>query len=298
MQINRLFEIVYILLEHQCITAKELANRFEVSVRTIYRDIDVLSAAGIPIYMTRGKGGGISLLPNFILNKTVLTKSEKTEILSALHAVQAVNSNESKTVIQRLSNLFGETQTDWLEIDFSSWGNHREEASLFQTLKTAVLHKRVVHFLYHNANGQQSSRIAEPLKLCFKGQSWYLYAFCLHKCDYRFFKLRRIKDLNISEQEVQHSPPKHVFSEDDEAYLNTVTVTLKLSSEMGYRVYDEFDCVQISDDGSFLVTCTLPGDDWLYYYIATFGEHCEIIEPQEIRYQMKDKLQKMLKFYL
>ena len=238
------------------------------------------------------------MLPNFILNKTVLTESEKTEILSALHAVQAVNSNESKTVIQRLSNLFGETQTDWLEIDFSSWGNHREEASLFQTLKTAVLHKRVVHFLYHNANGQQSSRIAEPLKLCFKGQSWYLYAFCLHKCDYRFFKLRRIKDLNISEQEVQHSPPKHVFSEDDEAYLNTVTVTLKLSSEMGYRVYDEFDCVQISDDGSFLVTCTLPGDDWLYYYIATFGEHCEIIEPQEIRYQMKDKLQKMLKFYL
>ena len=120
MQINRLFEIVYILLEHQCMTAKELANRFEVSVRTIYRDIDVLSAAGIPIYMTRGKGGGISLLPNFILNKTVLTESEKTEILSALHAVQAVNSNESKTVIQRLSNLFGEAQTDWLEIDFSS----------------------------------------------------------------------------------------------------------------------------------------------------------------------------------
>ena len=104
MQINRLFEIVYILLEHQCMTAKELANRFEVSVRTIYRDIDVLSAAGIPIYMTRGKGGGISLLPNFILNKTVLTESEKTEVLSALHAVQAVNSNESKTVIHRLSN--------------------------------------------------------------------------------------------------------------------------------------------------------------------------------------------------
>ena len=200
MQINRLFEIVYILLEHQCMTAKELANRFEVSVRTIYRDIDVLSAAGIPIYMTRGKGGGISLLPNFILNKTVLTESEKTEILSALHAVQAVNSNESKTVIQRLSNLFGEAQTDWLEIDFSSWGNYREEVSLFQTLKTAILHKRVVHFLYHNANGQQSNRIAEPLKLCFKGQSWYLYAFCLHKCDYRFFKLRRIKDLNMSEQ--------------------------------------------------------------------------------------------------
>ena len=125
-----------------------------------------------------------------------------------------------------------------------------------------------------------------------------MYAFCLHKCDYRFFKLRRIKDLDISEQKVQHSSPNHVFVEDNRAYLNTVTVTLKLSDKMGYRVYDEFDCVQVLDDGSFLVTCTLPCDDWLYYYIATFGEHCEIIEPQEIRYQMKDKLQKMLKFYL
>ena len=98
MQINRLFEIVYILLEHQCMTAKELANRFEVSVRTIYRDIDVLSAAGIPIYMTRGKGGGISLLPNFILNKTVLTESEKTEILSALHRYKLLIPMNQKTL--------------------------------------------------------------------------------------------------------------------------------------------------------------------------------------------------------
>lgn len=298
MQINRLFEIIYILLEHQCITAKELANRFEVSVRTIYRDIDILSAAGIPIYMTRGKGGGISLLSNFILNKTVLTESEKTEILSALHAVQAVDSTQSQAVIQRLSNLFGASQTDWLEIDFSSWGDDKEESNTFQTLKTAILNKRVVRFLYHNANGKQSNRMAEPLKLCFKGQSWYLYAFCLHKCDYRFFKLRRIKDLNISEQEVQHCSPERVFTEKDRVNLNTVTLTLKLSGEVAYRVYDEFDYVQILDDGSFMVTCTLPWGNWLYYYIATFGEHCEVIEPQEIRSQMKDKLQKMLKFYL
>lgn len=96
-----------------------------------------------------------------------MTESEKLRFCQHAHAVQAVNSNESKTVIQRLSNLFGEAQTDWLEIDFSSWGNYREEVSLFQTLKTAILHKRVVHFLYHNANGQQSNRIAEPLNAVF-----------------------------------------------------------------------------------------------------------------------------------
>lgn len=298
MQINRLFEIIYILLERQCITAKELANRFEVSIRTVYRDIDILSAAGIPIYMTRGKGGGISLLPNFILNKTVLTKSEKAEILSALRAVQAVQSNQSRDVMQRLSHLFGEVQTDWLEIDFSSWRDHKNESDTFQTLKTAILSKRVVRFLYHNAYGKQSSRMAEPLKLCFKGQSWYLYAFCLHKYDYRFFKLRRIKDLNISMQEVKRVPPERVFTEAAEENQDTVEVTLKLSEKMAYRVYDEFDCVHKLDDGSFLVTCTFPCNDWLYYYIATFGEHCQVIEPPEMRVKMKDKLQKMLKFYL
>ncbi len=297
MQINRLFELIYFLLEHSCVTAKELANYLEVSVRTIYRDIDILSAAGIPIYMTRGRGGGISLLPNFILNKTVLTKSEKIEILSALHAVQAVDIHHSQTIMKRLSALFGEFQTDWLEVDFSSWKNDKEESIKFQTLKTAILSKRIIRFLYHNSTGEQSNRMVEPLKLCFKGQSWYLYAFCLQKCDYRFFKLRRIKQLNVSDQKVQHAAPKHVFTNNINVNQTTVTITLKLAKEMAYRVYDEFDDYEILDDGNFLITCTMHCGDWLYYYIATFGEYCEVLHPQEIRREIKKKLQKMIQFY-
>lgn len=87
MQINRLFEIVYILLDKKRVTSRELAERFEVSSRTIYRDIETLSAAGIPVYMSKGKGGGISLLPDFVLNKAVITDEEKEEILSSLKAV-------------------------------------------------------------------------------------------------------------------------------------------------------------------------------------------------------------------
>lgn len=80
MQINRLFEIVYILLEKEKVTARELAERFEVSTRTVYRDIEALSCAGIPVYMSKGKGGGVSLLPGFTLNKAVITEGEKAEI--------------------------------------------------------------------------------------------------------------------------------------------------------------------------------------------------------------------------
>ena len=102
MQINRLFEIVYLLLEKKQITAKELAEHCEVSTRTIYRDVETLSGAGIPIYMTKGKGGGISLLPEFVLNKTVITEAERADILSSLHAMHAVDLQEAGTALHKL----------------------------------------------------------------------------------------------------------------------------------------------------------------------------------------------------
>ena len=108
MQINRLFEIIYILLDKKIITSKQLAERFEVSQRTIYRDIETLSSAGIPVYMSKGKGGGISILPEFVLNKAILTDNDKMEILSSLKAVNSVNfsDEDTDTVIKKLNNLF------------------------------------------------------------------------------------------------------------------------------------------------------------------------------------------------
>ena len=96
MKINRLFEIIYTLLQKERITAEELAERFEVSTRTIYRDIDVLSSVGIPVYMMKGRDGGIALLPNYILDKTILTEDERKNILASLRAVEAVDTNDSK----------------------------------------------------------------------------------------------------------------------------------------------------------------------------------------------------------
>lgn len=118
MQINRLFEIVYLLLEKKQMTARELAEHFEVSVRTIYRDVETLSAAGIPIYMTKGKGGGIALLPEFVLNKTVITEAERADILSSLHAVHAVSFREAGTALDKLGAMFGRANADWIEVDF------------------------------------------------------------------------------------------------------------------------------------------------------------------------------------
>lgn len=297
MQINRLFQIVYILLDKKNVTAKELAERFEVSTRTIYRDIEILSSAGIPVYMSKGKGGGISLLPDFVLNKAVLTEEEKEDVLSSLKAVSAVNLSETNTALKKLSSLFGEKNTDWIEVDFSSWANAQNETDLFHKMKSAILSKNVIYFSYASTKGEQKTREVEPLKLCFKGGAWYLYGYCKTRNDYRFFKLRRVKKLIVSEIEFQRQPPGQIFSGKEIFVEEFIDLKLKLSSQMAFRVYDEFDRFQQKEDGSFIAEISYPKGEWIFYYIATFGSHCEVLEPEEVRNDVKLKLQRMLKNY-
>lgn len=298
MQINRLFEIVYILLDKKTATSKELAERFEVSQRTIYRDIETLSSAGIPVYMIKGKGGGISLLPNFVLNKAVITDEEKDDILSSLKAVNAVNLSKTDTALKKLSSLFGESNADWIEVDFSTWGNAQNETETFNTIKSAILGKRVISFSYASAKGQRTTREVEPLKLCFKGGAWYLYGYCRSRCDYRFFKLRRIRALCISEENFQRIPPRQIFSEENVFEEKCVNLKLKLSSEVAYRVYDEFDHYEQLEDGSFIAEINYPKGQWIFYYIASFGSQCEVLEPVYIRNEIKAEFQNTLNNYL
>lgn len=298
MQISRLFEIVYILLDKKTVTSKELAERFEVSSRTIYRDIEVLSSAGIPVYMSKGKGGGISILPDFVLNKAVITDEEKEDILSSLKAVKAVNLNKTDTALKKLSSLFGESSTDWIEVDFSSWANAKNETETFNTIKSAILGKRVISFSYASAKGQQTSREVEPLKLCFKSGAWYLYGYCKSQCDFRFFKLRRIRELCVSEQKFQRKSPNQIFTSDNMFKEEYVKLKLKLSAGVAYRVYDEFDSYEQQEDGSFIAEISYPKGAWILYYITTFGSQCEVLEPEDVRNDVKAELQSTLKNYL
>lgn len=298
MQINRLFEIIYILLNKKTVKAKELAERFEVSSRTIYRDIETLSSAGIPVYMSKGKGGGISLLPDYVLNKAVITEEEKEEILFSLKAVNTVNTSQTDNVLKKLSNLFGESNTDWIEVDFSSWADPQKEIETFNIIKSAVLRKKVISLVYASTKGKQTVREVEPLKLCFKSGSWYLYAYCKVREDFRFFKLRRIKNIFISEQKFERKLQTQIFHKEDMFQQEYVKLKLRLSSEVAYRVYDEFDNYKQQEDGSFIVEINYPKGQWIFYYITTFGSHCEVLEPEDVRNDVKVELQNTLKHYL
>ncbi len=283
MQINRLFQIIYILLENKLVTAGELAERLNVSVRTIYRDIENLSSAGIPVYMSKGKGGGISILPDFILNKALLTQEEKQDILSSIRAVGAVSLNKDETfkTLNKLNNILGDNNSDWIEVDFSNWSNGDKEKYVFESIKSSILNKNMVTFDYSSGKRECIRRTVCPLKLYFKGQSWYVYGFCKLRDDYRFFKLSRIKNIVISDEKFEIRCPDKIFNKKN--VFELVNVKMKISKEMAYRVYDEFEDIEELKDGDFIVSMNFPMGEWLYSYIYTFGEYAEVLEPLKLR---------------
>lgn len=299
MQIHRLFEIVYILLNNEKVTAAELAEHFEVSARTIYRDIETLSGAGIPVYMSRGKGGGVSLLPEFVLDKAVITEAEKMQILSSLKAVDVVKSGNEDTALQKLGSLFGDVDSDWIEVDFGAWSDGKIEEELFHNIKTAILGKRVVVFSYANAKGKITDREAEPLKLCFKGGAWYLYGYCRKREDFRFFKLKRIRNFYLTEEIYERKCVAAVMKR-QHSYdqVQTVNLKLKIRREMAYRVYDEFEDYEQMEDGSFLVEIPFPENEWLMYYLFSFGRYLEVLEPVKIREKVKEEIERIREHYL
>ncbi len=283
---SRLFKILYHLIDKGRATAPELASKFEVSTRTIYRDVDALSSAGIPICAESGRKGGIYLMDNFVLDKTTLSDEEKEEIMTALQSVAAAGNSLETTLLTKMSALFKSGNSancdyDWLEIDFSRWGNHPEDNSKFELLKKAVIEHREVKIVYHSSEEVSSERVIRPIKLYFKSKEWYLKAFCLEKQDFRMFKLNRISNPELQAETFEPIVyPK--TPEESQVYHKVV---LLFPKNMGYRVYDEFDEEQIEhkENGDLVVTTSMPIDAWLISYLLSFGAQVELLEPKYLQ---------------
>jgi predicted DNA-binding transcriptional regulator YafY len=299
MKINRYFEIIYLLLDRKILTARWLSEHFEVSTRTVYRDIDGLMQAGIPIYMKKGKGGGISLLPNFVLNKAFLNEDDKIRMLTALKAVDSVSYDKNENFINKISSFFGRNGADWIEIDFSSWNGFVEERENFFLLKEAVLSKKEIFFEYSNSKGEIGFRRVEPLKLCYKGSSWYLYAYCTGKKAERFFKLKRIKNVDVSDKIFYRDVPKEIFKKKNMFETDKfIRLKMKISQRLAYRIYDEFSIYKKNEDGTFIGEINFPDGPWLFSYIASFGEDAEVLEPKSVRDMLAEKFTNISKKYL
>ena len=301
MKINRLLEITLILLNKKSVTAQELAERFEVSTRTIYRDVDELSAAGVPVLTNKGSGGGISLMENFAINKAMFTEHERDSVLLALKTLQATHYPEIDAIVEKIGAVFkNAAAADWVHIEFSPWGSGPNEENKFLNIKKAILETKVVAFDYINADGILSRRQVEPMQLDFKGQAWYLWGYCKTRRDFRTFRISRIRNLSITDEGFKRRTLESVKDEEPAVKpKNLVTLKLRFQPENLYRVYDDYDQERITrnKDGTYDVTVTFPEDEWVYGYIMSFGDRVEVLEPPHIRDIIKKRMQKALDFY-
>ncbi|MBF4692472.1 helix-turn-helix transcriptional regulator [Fusibacter ferrireducens] len=297
MKTDRLFSIVHILLNKGRVTAKELADQFEVSTRTIYRDIDSLSTSGIPIYTDKGTGGGISLLENYVLNKTVISETEKNSILLGLEVLEATHYQSSDTAISKLKHLFDGEQNAYVEVDFSDF-SHERQPKIFENIKRALQKNQTLKMIYKNNSGEKTERIVDPLKLIFKQQRWYLVAYCHKRRDYRTFRISRILDTEITSESFNRKDydiSDWVLKSHEMKHMKPVVLTL--DAKALFRVEEEFPLsgiVHQEDQGILLVTFEAEMDDWLLNYIMTYADYLIDIEPSILKERLKDKAQKIL----
>lgn len=206
LRLDRLLSILIILLRRDRVRAKELAETFEVSVRTILRDIDALNLAGIPIVTYQGPKGGIGIAEGFRLDKSVLTDDEMTTIITALRSLTTtLNSNKHEILIEKFKNTLSTSQLNLLNskvnhliVDLSPWERGSQIKEKLNTLHEAIENHKEITFNYVDSQGINTKRLVEPYSLVLKGQNWYLYGWCLKRKDFRLFKLMRMKDLKVS----------------------------------------------------------------------------------------------------
>ena len=266
MQIDQLFELVYVLIEKKQVTAKEMAKRFGVSTRTIYRWVEALSVSGVPVYALTGRGGGIAISENHTLDKTVLSEEERLELVSS---VKALDSLSGGTTGEKLSRLVP-SNTDWLEVDFSPWSPEGQGVrQLFGTLRECILKKRQVEFDYFGGNGKTEHRCVHPWKLVYRGQAWYLLGWCNTRKAERYFKLSRMvkveqtgRAANVMMREAEHSENSGFKVEQE---IPLIKIKAKVSAGKAFYLLDSFACSETKtmSDGSLNVTFTAPDTDWL-----------------------------------
>lgn len=318
--IGRQLGMIYMLLAKKSVTAAELAEHFEVSVRTVYRDVEALSLAGIPIYTQKGKNGGIRLTENFVLNKMMLSRQEQEMILAALGSMRETGAAEDREMLRKLGGFFQLEEESWVSIDFSDWSDRRRE--LFELIKKGILQKRLLRFDYYGQNNVMKSRVVEPVQLLFKDYTWYLRAYCRERKAMRMFKIMRMKRTECLEERFLWEPAKYRGAEGEDirpamkgcpgkrreiaglpqAELpdsGVEEVRIHIAASEAWRVYDRFEEEEVSclEDGSFLVRMRVKVDEWIYGMLLSFGASARVIAPVSVREELCQRLRETLKNY-
>ena len=302
MKTNRMFGILCKLLESEKTTAKELAEYFEVSVRTIHRDLLDLSSAGFPVAAQQGAGGGVFLLNHSKYNKTALNKEEMNLIFAGLSSFATIDeSTKIKTLLAKLrlnSDNKMLLENDII-IDFTSWNNHSALTGKIKSLRKAIASKTLIEMQYYSGLGY-GGRPVEPYKLLFKQDYWYLFGFCRKQNDFRLYKLSRIVKINLTDilfEERQDYEIPELKSDFVNSSGQLITVRMDISFEFLAIDFFGIENIRKDDSGNIIVMFQTENIDWTISVFSQFGEKAEIISPDYARVKMRDFLKKAIKQY-
>lgn len=308
MKIDRLVSIIMILLERKKISASELAEMFEVTPRTIYRDIEAISLAGVPIVTYPGVNGGIGIMDEYKIDKKIFTKSDVETLLIGLSSMSSAFSKEEiKCTLAKIKGLFPEEhikeielKSNQISIDLTPWIGNKDLKSNLEQIKKAMNDKKILIFNYFDSKGKKSNRKVEPYQLVLKESNWYLQGYCISKQDFRIFKLSRISDIKVIEESfiTRKFNLKSLGSWD---YIEKNIIMIKLVVDESLREKMIEHCgeenIKSYKNNKLLIDFPFINDDFGYNLLLSYGDKCECLEPINIRNELIRRIKSMLDKY-
>ncbi len=300
MKLNRLIGIISILLQKDKTTISELAEKFEVSYRTVIRDIEAINMAGIPIASERGKGGGVYIMSSYKIDRTVLSSEEMQFILTGLQSLDSVSgTNRYKQLMDKLSadSVSIIKSDDTVIIDLAGWDKTGLSKKI-EMIKAAMENNETISFRYCAPNGSTEREI-EPYHLIFQWSGWYVWGYCLLREDYRMFRLSRLTDLkNTDTKREKRQVPEYVS---DKLYHSPdeIKATVRFHNSVKWRLADDYENIDmnVNENGDITLNLTWSDTESFYRYIASFEDKAEIIAPEEYRKEFKSIIKKMYDKY-
>ncbi|MGF9696190.1 helix-turn-helix transcriptional regulator [Paenibacillus sp. MABNR03] len=302
MKLERLISMIYKLLNNEVVSASVLAEEFQVSQRTIYRDIDVICAAGFPIVSYQGMNGGYGMMDGYKLDKSLLGTYDVNSLITVLHSLSTVFEDErAQGTIERLKTVGTEHQTPSLAVNLET---HRNDHDALRHLRKGITEHILVRFDYINTKNERTTRELEPVMLYYKYRNWYVYGFCRARQDYREFRLSRMMNLSLTPETFQRHLEvlKETVLPTKEWQDQVRDVVFRVSPEALAEALDHFQQAdkQFNDDGS--MTMRIPVYQplqarWLRSFLLGLGSGVVVLEPLELREILKEQLQHALLQY-
>lgn len=305
MKIDRLISIIMVLLEREKISASRLAEMFEVTRRTIFRDVETINQAGIPIITYPGVHGGIGIMSQYKIEKRLFTVSDITALLTGLGSMHStMSSEEIMNVMAKVKGLIPEEQIREIElksnqvvVDHTPWlGNKRLKLNL-KDIRTALQERRFLSFQYSDQEGNKTQRKVEPYRLVLKDSNWYLQGYCCSREDFRIFRLSRVTDLELHEE--TYTPREFDSSPLTPSGRNTFTIKLLVDSsllDLMLELCGEGN-VKSCGDNKFTVRFPFTDNDFGYQMLLRFGDKCECLEPPHVRAELIHRIRALLGVY-